>query len=79
MLWRRPWRQFLTTGGSWARVKCRTLVVAGADSSTDKAELSEMAEKVGGEYEAIPDAGHDVHLDAPEQWMKLLKAFLDGL
>jgi len=55
------------------------LVVAGADSSTDKAELSEMAEKVGGEYEAIPDAGHDVHLDAPEQWMKLLKAFLDGL
>ena len=38
-----------------------------------------MAEKVGGEYEAIPDAGHDVHLDAPEQWMKLLKAFLDGL
>ena len=61
----------------WARVKCRTLVVAGADSSTDKAELGEMAEKVGGEYEAIPDAGHDVHLDAPEQWMKLLKAFLD--
>jgi len=21
----------------------------------------------------------DVHLDAPEQWIKLLKAFLDGL
>jgi pimeloyl-ACP methyl ester carboxylesterase len=66
-------------GRQWARVQCRTLVVAGADSSSDKAELAEMAEKVGGEYEAIPDASHDVHLEAPQQWMNLLKAFLDGL
>jgi pimeloyl-ACP methyl ester carboxylesterase len=63
----------------WARVSCPSLIVAGADSLTDKAELHEMAEEVGGRYEEVGGAGHNVHLDRPDQWLKVLTTFLDGL
>ena len=39
-----------------------------------------MAEKVGGQYEAIPDTlAQGIHLDTPEQWVSTLEAALGGL
>jgi pimeloyl-ACP methyl ester carboxylesterase len=44
----------------WARIECPTLVVRGQRGQLDAA----VAARMGGAV-VIPDAGHDVHLDAP--------------
>lgn len=63
----------------WPRVSAPTLIVGGENGFVDKAEMHEMAGGAAGSYHEVPKAGHDLHLEAPEQWKKLLVAFLDRL
>lgn len=60
----------------WGDVRCPTLVVRGERGlAADVAE--EMAARVEGAVLAtVPDAGHDVHLDAPAGWRSTLEPFL---
>jgi pimeloyl-ACP methyl ester carboxylesterase len=57
-----------------------TLVVAGANDKPFLAATDYMAAKIPGAHRVIiPDAGHSVNLDQPEQFNRAVVAFLDRL
>ena len=63
----------------WARVRCPTLVVAGAESGWPELEGRQMAAAIPhGSYVRVEGAGHDVHLDQPDRFGEVVGAFLGG-
>ncbi len=61
----------------WAQIRCPTLVVGGGTSWMPQDRMREMAGTLAhGAYVVIPDAGHDVHLDAPDAWRHVAQGFL---
>ncbi|MET9554971.1 alpha/beta hydrolase [Streptomyces sp. NPDC006645] len=62
----------------WDRVRCPTLVVRGGKGAMPASEATEMRVRrpAGTRVEAVPGAGHDVHLDAPSELCALIKEFL---
>lgn len=62
---------------AWQRVRVPTLVVRGADGRMPDAEVDRMTtSRPDVELVTVPDAGHDVHLDQPDTWRRLLENFL---
>ena len=62
----------------WRAIRCPTLVVAGERGTLDAAARRRMTDELpGARPVTIPDAGHDVHLDAPAAWLAALTTFLD--
>lgn len=63
----------------WRGVSCPTLVVRGASGASAE-EVMRMRDLVPtARVSEIPGAGHDAHLDNPNQWQTDLKDFLDRL
>jgi pimeloyl-ACP methyl ester carboxylesterase len=64
----------------WARIGCPALVVRAGRGQLALADTRAMAQR-GRRVEVVdlPDAGHDLHLEAPEQWRAAVARFLDGL
>jgi len=61
----------------WAQVKAPTLLVRGRNGTTTVDEVSRMVEmRPEVEHAVIPDAGHDAHLERPDEWARLLNGFL---
>jgi pimeloyl-ACP methyl ester carboxylesterase len=62
----------------WQQVLARTLLVQAERSYLDAAEVDRMlALRPGTGHVVVPDAGHDVHLDQPQAWARLLRSYLD--
>lgn len=64
----------------WARIRCPVLLVRTQSGSVGDDAVETMLEHQPGlRVTTIPDAGHDLHLDAPHAWRQTLEAFLDDL
>jgi pimeloyl-ACP methyl ester carboxylesterase len=61
----------------WRAIRCPTLVVGGAQSPLSQAELRSMASRLPcGRYAVVEGAGHNVHLDRPDEWRTVVEGFL---
>ncbi|GID97376.1 hypothetical protein Adi01nite_67880 [Amorphoplanes digitatis] len=61
----------------WREVRAPTLLAYGGNGTTTAAEVIRMLElRPGVAHAVIPDAGHDVHLERPGEWARLLGGFL---
>ncbi|MEU7908894.1 alpha/beta hydrolase [Actinoplanes sp. NPDC049118] len=61
----------------WLQVTAPTLLARGSNGTTTAVEVSRMLElRPDVEHVVIPDAGHDAHLDRPDEWARLLQEFL---
>jgi pimeloyl-ACP methyl ester carboxylesterase len=64
----------------WERIACPTLVVVAGNGSVGRDEAEEMTNRhPNAQLVEIASAGHDLHLDSPEDWRRALSAFLDAL
>lgn len=67
-------REFLE---EWSRVNAPTLLVRGEHGSVPDRQVESMcALRPDTEVSTIAGTGHDVHLEAPEAWLRLLNRFL---
>lgn len=63
-----------------AQVQCPTLVVRGVDGELGRAEAQEMVRVLPrGIYAEVPEAGHLVHYDRPDDWRKVVEPFLQAV
>jgi pimeloyl-ACP methyl ester carboxylesterase len=61
----------------WRAIECPTLIVRGERGYFDERHCAELAESLrAGRAVTIPAAGHDVHLDAPEELATEIRRFL---
>jgi pimeloyl-ACP methyl ester carboxylesterase len=61
----------------WSQIRCPTLVVAGSRSGWPTDEPRRMAHAIPhGSFTLVEDAGHDVHLDAPERFREAVETFV---
>jgi pimeloyl-ACP methyl ester carboxylesterase len=60
----------------WERIACPILVVRGSAGSLSAGVAAEMAARNPRARVVAIDGGHDVHLDAPEEWVGVLRAWL---
>lgn len=62
---------------AWASIRCSTLIVRGEHGMAGEM-AQEMAAQVGDAAVAtIRGAGHDVHLEDPGEWRRIVQPFLD--
>jgi pimeloyl-ACP methyl ester carboxylesterase len=64
----------------WERIACPALVVRagrGQLSLADARAMADRGQRV--EVAGLPDAGHDLHLDSPNEWRAAVSRFLAGL
>ncbi|MBA0053258.1 alpha/beta hydrolase [Streptomyces sp. AJS327] len=81
-------RQMLRARETWvydahwdelALVRCPTLVVRGIDGELGRAEAQEMVRVLPrGIYAEVPEAGHLIHYDQPEDWRRVVEPFLQA-
>ncbi|MDT0343182.1 alpha/beta fold hydrolase [Streptomyces litchfieldiae] len=79
-------RQMLAAREGWVRdahwdelvlVRCPALVVRGLNGELGRAEAQEMVRVLPrGRYADVPDAGHLVHLERPDEWREIVGSFL---
>jgi pimeloyl-ACP methyl ester carboxylesterase len=64
----------------WERISCPVLVVRGGRGQLSVADARAMAER-GHRVEVVdlPEAGHDLHLDSPDEWRAAVSRFFDAL
>ena len=64
----------------WERISCPVLVVRAGRGQLSAADARAMAER-GQRVEVVdlPAAGHDLHLDSPDEWLAAVGRFLDAL
>jgi pimeloyl-ACP methyl ester carboxylesterase len=64
----------------WESIRCPILVLRGVNGTVpaDHARLITRRARNANLIE-IDNAGHDLHLEQPEQWRKVLTEFLDSL
>jgi pimeloyl-ACP methyl ester carboxylesterase len=61
----------------WEQIECPVLVVRGERGTLSAEEVQAMADRGRNvSVVVVADAGHDVHLDEPEQWRRVLSSFL---
>ena len=64
----------------WRLIRCPTLIVFGQHGYFDDEHGAELVRQARhAELATVPAAGHDLHLDSPEQWIKSLLRFLSSL
>ncbi len=64
----------------WEAISCPTLVVRAGHGVLGDAEVAEMAIRLPhAQVVTIDGAEHDLHLDRPDQWRRVLSALLDEL
>lgn len=61
----------------WERIRCPVLIVRGENGGLSAATATSMVDRARNARDiAISDAGHDVHLDSPAAWQRVLVDFL---
>lgn len=64
---------------AWERVKSPVLIVRGERGSLEAANAQRMLETLStAKLIQIADAGHDVHLDRPDEWRRVVSEFLSN-
>jgi pimeloyl-ACP methyl ester carboxylesterase len=64
----------------WRAIRAPTLLVRGERGEVSRADAEQMAALNSAvETVAVPNAGHDVHLDAPAEWRAAVEGFLGRL
>jgi pimeloyl-ACP methyl ester carboxylesterase len=81
-------RQMLTARETWvhdahweelAQVRCPALVVRGWDAELGRAEAQEMVRVMPrGAYAEVPEAGHLLPWEYPEEWRRVVEPFLQA-
>ncbi|HEV7707755.1 MAG TPA: alpha/beta hydrolase [Asanoa sp.] len=62
----------------WQQIQVPTLLVQGQNGTIPAAEAQHMLSlRPDVTHIVIPDAGHDVHLEQPDAWVRALRTFLD--
>lgn len=62
----------------WRRIRCPTLIVRGQQGNFEANHIAELAHELPHAQDVtIPDARHDVHLDAPDRLAQEIRRFLD--
>jgi pimeloyl-ACP methyl ester carboxylesterase len=65
---------------AWERISCPTLVVRAGNGTLSAADAQAMVDRGrDARLAELPGAGHDLHLDQPEQWRRVVGEFLDSL
>lgn len=61
----------------WSSIRCPTLIVRG-ESGLAEDEVEAMATRLGAPaVETVARAHHDVHLEQPDEWRRIVEHFLD--
>lgn len=69
-----------TYWGEWESISCPALVVRAENGTLPGEHAREVVRRARqAELAEIPGAGHDLHLDAPDGWRRVLEGFLDRL
>jgi pimeloyl-ACP methyl ester carboxylesterase len=64
----------------WVRISCPVLVVRASEGALPPDEALAMVEELpAASLTEIPAAGHDVHLDRPDEWRRAVVEFLDAV
>jgi pimeloyl-ACP methyl ester carboxylesterase len=64
----------------WERIRCPVLIVRAGNGDVPSATAQEMTERLTtSRLIEIPGAGHDIHLDRPDEWRAVLTGFLEAL
>ncbi|WP_329102564.1 alpha/beta hydrolase [Micromonospora sp. NBC_01699] len=64
----------------WSAIRCPTLLVRAGRGVVGVDQARRMLARLpGSELVELPDAGHDLHLERPGAWHRLLREFLDRL
>lgn len=64
----------------WAQVTCPALIITGASGEIPPGDVERMCTlRPRVRAVRVPDAGHDVHLDAPAAWRAALESFVTEL
>jgi pimeloyl-ACP methyl ester carboxylesterase len=64
----------------WERIGCPALVVRAGEGVLADAEVEEMtARRPNARVVTVDGAEHDLHLDRPDQWRRVMSKFLDEL
>ncbi|MFI6757852.1 alpha/beta fold hydrolase [Micromonospora sp. NPDC050417] len=62
----------------WRAVRCPTLVVRAGQGVVPVEQARRMLDRLpGSELVELSDAGHDLHLEVPSRWHRVLRDFLD--
>lgn len=70
----------LDFSGSLQKISCPVLVICGEqDKANEKASAELAAGLKNAEIQVIPEAGHQVNLEAPERLAELLQTFYDNV
>jgi pimeloyl-ACP methyl ester carboxylesterase len=75
-------RQVLSepTWPDWDAGGCRTLIVRGENGTLTRETVVEMlARRPDAQVAEVPAAGHDLHLEQPQRWRRVLSRFLRQL
>jgi pimeloyl-ACP methyl ester carboxylesterase len=75
-------RESATTSfwADWAAIRCPTLVVRAGRGTVGVERARRMLDRLpGSELVELPGAGHDPHLDCPDEWHRILRDFLTRL
>ncbi|HXV33432.1 MAG TPA: alpha/beta hydrolase [Gaiellaceae bacterium] len=60
----------------WSSIRCPTLVVRGEHGLPADEGQAMIARVEGAALAAVPGAGHDVHLERPDEWRRVVQPFL---
>ena len=64
----------------WRAIRCPTLVVRAGRGAVPVEQAGLMRDRLpGSELIELPDAGHDLHLERPREWHRILRDFLARL
>ncbi len=65
---------------AWEQIECPVLVVRGETGSLAMSDAEEMVRRLASaQLVKVTKAGHDLHLQGPEEWRKALSSFLAAL
>ena len=65
---------------AWSRAACPALVARAGHGELTQSDARAMAERARqASVVEVSGAGHDVHLDCPAEWRRVLSRFLDSL
>ncbi len=64
----------------WEAISCPTMVVRAGKGALSQSEPRGMADRLPhARVVELPDAAHDLHLDRPSEWRRVVSDFLDEL
>ena len=64
----------------WERIECPVLIVRAGHGDVTESIAREMTERLStARAIEVPEAGHDLHLDRPDEWRAVLTGFLEAI